>query len=125
MCNKRNTLQEELRGFKAIARYVIWSDCKYKDQQQIFKPDLKQNIRRLGSFAIIGHQTAISGWCTTTEEEKKACEEAIAKQRMGANAKAWKSIKAAKEAAAAQGTIASIKLKKVRINNAAVANWKK
>jgi hypothetical protein len=116
---------EELRGLNGIVRYAIGSDCKSKDQQLIFKPDLLQNIRRLGSFALLGHQTAINGWCTTTAAEKKSCEEAIAKQRMGANPKAWRSIKAAKEAAAAKGTIASIKLKKVRINNAAVANRKK
>ena len=74
-----------------MARYVIKNDATSVMQQKIFKPDEDQHIRRLANFAILGHQTAINGRCVTTEK-KRCCEEATAKQRMGAIAKAWKHI---------------------------------
>lgn len=90
MCPKTCVLIEEMTGFKNIARYVIRKDATSNVQQTNFTPGEDQHIGRLVDFAILGHQATINGWCVATDEEKKCCEEAIAKQRMGATAKAWK-----------------------------------
>ena len=68
-------------------------------------------MRRLASFAILGHMPAITGWCSTTPEGKERCEEAIAKQRVVASRKQWEQISAAKEEAARTNNMAAIKLK--------------
>ena len=61
-------LSEELARFKEIVRYIMRHEAT-KEDSSLFVAGKRQELRRLASLGLLGHQPAIAAYCQTTNEE--------------------------------------------------------
>ena len=73
------TLDEELKSFKAIVRYIMRHEAEGRNR-----------LRRLAKLGIIGHQPAIVAYCKVSMEERDTIIERLLKQKVGSNPKRMK-----------------------------------
>ena len=73
--------------FKRVARYVVESDIS-PEQQDWFKVEKRQRLRRLMACGVLGHHPGIQAWCHMQEAERRGLESTICRQRAAMTAKA-------------------------------------
>ena len=73
------TLDEELKHFKALCRYITNHDLP-EEQRRWFRNEPRANLRRLAPIGIDGHQPGLSAYCQVTEEERTDIRRAIVSQ---------------------------------------------
>ena len=76
------TLDEEVKQFKAISRYIFNKDLQ-KEQRKWIRFEMRPQWRRLAWLGIEGSQPAISAFCETSKEEDEKIAEAIVRQKVG------------------------------------------
>ena len=122
------TLDEEIKQFKAICRYILHNDLQ-EEPRKWFRMEPRMQWRRLALLGIEGNQPAISACCETTEEEDEGIAKAILMQKVGANPKTTKAhtemTKARSEATDDQAGQLVTFYKKARIANGATIRWKR
>ena len=96
-----------------------------EEDRKIFKAEERQAIRFLSTFAVIGHQPAISCWCVMSEKDGRLVETAILAQKIVAPAKICKFAEEQKTDAMMRSVEPSIKLNKTRIHMNRVIKWKR
>ena len=122
------TLDEEMKRFKAIVRYITSHDLPH-DQSKWFRLEPRAALRRLAPLGIDGNQPAIAGYCQITGDAQREITKALLLQKIGANPQATKIFNeldtrqqnTTKEEAAAM----TILFRKARIAGGAIIRWKR
>ena len=121
-------LDEELKYFKALVRYITNHDLP-EGQPRWFKSESRSHLRRLPSLGIDGHQPGIAAYCHCTEEERRDIRRALVGQKIGANPKNLKQLKELEEAQAIDNDqeVPQHKMffKKARIATGTTPKWKR
>ena len=122
------TLDEEIKQFKAICRYILHNDLQ-EEQRKWFRMESRPQWRRLALLGIEGNQPAMSAFCETTEEEDESIAKAILMQKVGANPKETKAhtemTKARSDATDDQARQLDTFYNKARAANGAAVRWKR
>jgi hypothetical protein len=121
-CNKRASLSAEIANFKAIVRHIIHNNAD-RVHQCLFLMDQRAHIRRLNTFAIIGHQPGFNASRATTELERRKVELAIMRQRVGTTPKQALATMRSVHARRDEGDICTFKLKRVKLDTKSVPRW--
>ena len=120
------SLDEELKQFKAICRYILNNDLQ-EEQREWFRMEARPQWRRLALLGIEGNQPAIAAFCETTQEEDDDIAEAIIRQKVGANPKVVKAHIEATKARNEEGQSQEILTlyRKAHIACGATVRWKR